>query len=87
MTVPKPTLFPPETVLVVERGYFDNKPEAIVPFYASGVDESVMMRPKSAPVANLNNSTYDVAVPAVVGGGSGKKIQWNLESGLKGFKL
>jgi hypothetical protein len=60
-----------ESVLIIERGYFDDKPQAIIPVYASAVDESVMMRPTSAPVANLGNKTYSVAVPAVVGGGSG----------------
>ncbi|KAK3347230.1 GMC oxidoreductase-domain-containing protein, partial [Lasiosphaeria hispida] len=58
------------TVLVIERGYFDNKPEAIVPFYANGLDVSVLIPVPSAPNAKLNNSTSDVAVAAVVGGGS-----------------
>jgi hypothetical protein len=61
----------PESVLIIERGYFDDKPQAILPYYANGVDESVMMRPTSAPVARLNNQTFGVAVAAVVGGGSG----------------
>lgn len=58
------------TVLVIERGYFNDKPEAIVPWYANGLDASVMIRPQSAPNPKLNNSTYSVAVAAVVGGGS-----------------
>jgi choline dehydrogenase-like flavoprotein len=57
-------------VLVIERGYFDDKPEAIVPWYASGLDTSVMIRPESAPNPELNNTTSLVAVAAVVGGGS-----------------
>ncbi|GAB1319759.1 Glucose-methanol-choline oxidoreductase N-terminal domain-containing protein [Madurella fahalii] len=61
---------PNTTVLVIERGYFDDKPEAIVPWYANGLDTSVMIRPRSAPNLKLNNSTYLVAVAAVVGGGS-----------------
>jgi hypothetical protein len=60
--------------LIIERGYFDDKPQAIVPYYASGVDETVTMRPKSAPVARLNNETWNVAVAAVVGGGSSKSL-------------
>ncbi|KAK8102420.1 hypothetical protein PG984_015566 [Apiospora sp. TS-2023a] len=58
------------SVLVIERGGFDDKPQAIVPYYATGLDPSVMLRPKSAPVPNLNNSQWDVNVAAVVGGGS-----------------
>ncbi|KAK8073298.1 Pyranose dehydrogenase 1 [Apiospora phragmitis] len=58
------------SVLVIERGDFDDKPQVIVPYYATGLDTSVMMRPKSATVPNLNNSQWDVAVAAVVGGGS-----------------
>jgi choline dehydrogenase-like flavoprotein len=57
-------------VLVIERGYFDDKPEAIVPWYANGLDTSVMIRPQSAPIPGLRNATYSVAVAAVVGGGS-----------------
>jgi choline dehydrogenase-like flavoprotein len=58
------------TVLVIERGYFDDKPEAIVPWYANQLDTSVMIRPQSAPHPELNNTTSLVAVAAVVGGGS-----------------
>jgi choline dehydrogenase-like flavoprotein len=58
------------TVLVIERGYFDDKPEAIVPWYANQLDTSVMIRPQSAPHPELNNTTSPVAVAAVVGGGS-----------------
>ncbi|KAK4040167.1 pyranose dehydrogenase 3 [Parachaetomium inaequale] len=58
------------TVLVIERGYFDDKPEATVPWYANGLDTSVMTRPESAPNPELNNTTSLVAVAAVVGGGS-----------------
>ncbi|KAK3291476.1 uncharacterized protein B0H64DRAFT_427067 [Chaetomium fimeti] len=58
------------TVLVIERGYFDDKPEAIVPWYAHGLDTSVMIRPESAPNPELDNTTSLVAVAAVVGGGS-----------------
>ncbi|OCL01860.1 GMC oxidoreductase [Glonium stellatum] len=58
------------TVLVIERGYFDNSPRAIVPYWAHGLDTSVMINPTSAPVANLNNATFPVPVAAVVGGGS-----------------
>ncbi|KAK8037316.1 hypothetical protein PG991_000662 [Apiospora marii] len=61
---------PHTSVLVIERGDFDDKPQAIVPYYATGLDTSVMIRPKSAPVPNLNNSQWDVNVAAVVGGGS-----------------
>jgi choline dehydrogenase-like flavoprotein len=57
-------------VLVIERGYFDDKPEAIVPWYANALDTSVMIRPVSAPNPELNNTTSLVAVAAVVGGGS-----------------
>ncbi|KAH8597097.1 hypothetical protein B0O99DRAFT_739689 [Bisporella sp. PMI_857] len=59
-----------KTVLVIERGYLDDKPQAIIPYYAYTVDESVMMRVTSAPNPKLNNATYAVAVPAVVGGGT-----------------
>ncbi|KAK4151279.1 pyranose dehydrogenase 3 [Chaetomidium leptoderma] len=58
------------SVLVIERGYFDDKPEAIVPWYANQLDDSVMIRPESAPNPELNNTTSSVAVAAVVGGGS-----------------
>ncbi|KAK3935485.1 putative GMC oxidoreductase [Diplogelasinospora grovesii] len=59
------------TVLVIERGDFDNKPQAIVPYWANALDTSVLMRVPSAPNAKLNNSTASsVAVAAVVGGGS-----------------
>ena len=60
----------PETVLVIERGYLDDKPQAIIPYLGNTVDESVMMRPISAPVPKLNNSTFSVAVAGVVGGGT-----------------
>ncbi|EHK98176.1 putative sterigmatocystin biosynthesis monooxygenase stcF [Glarea lozoyensis 74030] len=72
-----------KTVLIIERGYFDDKPEAILPYYAKGVDESVMMRPRSAPVARLNNQTFGVAVAAVVGGGSGQTGREILFRGLR----
>ncbi|KAK3375612.1 hypothetical protein B0T24DRAFT_697926 [Lasiosphaeria ovina] len=58
------------TVLIIERGYFDNKPEAIVPWYGNLLDTSVLINPESAPNPKLNTSTFSVAVPAVVGGGS-----------------
>ncbi|KAK8092763.1 alcohol oxidase [Apiospora kogelbergensis] len=61
---------PETTVLVLERGGFDDKPQAVVPYYANGLDTSVMIRPKSAPVPHLNNTQWDVNVAAVVGGGS-----------------
>ncbi|KAK5659097.1 hypothetical protein OQA88_1187 [Cercophora sp. LCS_1] len=61
---------PRTSVLVIERGYFDDKPQAIVPYYANELDVSVLISPESAPNAKLNNSTSSVAVPAVVGGGS-----------------
>ncbi|KAK6839123.1 cellobiose dehydrogenase [Apiospora arundinis] len=57
---------PQTTVLVIERGGFDDKPQAIVPYYANGLDTSVMLRPKSAPIPNLNNTQWDVNVAAVV---------------------
>jgi choline dehydrogenase-like flavoprotein len=57
-------------VLVIERGYFDDKPEATVPWYANGLDTSVMINPQSAPNRELNNATSSVAVAAVVGSGS-----------------
>lgn len=37
--------------MVIERGGFDDKPQAIVPYYAS-----VMISPKSEPVLNLKNT-------------------------------
>jgi len=58
------------SVLVIERGDFDDKPEAIVPWYANLMDTSVMIRPESAPNPKLKNATYPVPVAAVVGGGS-----------------
>ncbi|KAA8624046.1 hypothetical protein SMACR_07654 [Sordaria macrospora] len=58
------------SVLVIERGSFDDKPEAIVPYYANGLDLDVLISPTSAPNPQLNNDTFSVAVPAVVGGGS-----------------
>ncbi|KAK4185998.1 putative GMC oxidoreductase [Podospora australis] len=57
-----------KTVLVIERGYFDDKPEAIIPYYGNGVDTSVAISPQSAPIAKLNNATRSVTVAAVVGG-------------------
>jgi len=60
----------PATVLVIERGYLDDKPQAIIPYLGNSVDESVMIRPISAPVPKLNNSTFSVAVAGVVGGGT-----------------
>ncbi|KAK0658681.1 putative GMC oxidoreductase [Cercophora samala] len=56
------------TVLVIERGYFDDKPEAIIPWYSNAVDTSVLVSPRSAPNPKLNNSTHSVTVAAVVGG-------------------
>ncbi|KAK4175132.1 putative GMC oxidoreductase [Triangularia setosa] len=56
------------TVLVIERGYFDDKPEAIIPWYANAVDTSVLLSPQSAPNPKLNNATRSVTVAAVVGG-------------------
>jgi len=58
------------SVLVIERGDFDNKPQAIVPYFANELDTSVLISPISAPNEKLNNATSAVAVPAVVGGGS-----------------
>ena len=57
-------------MLVIERGDFDDKPEAIIPYYGNLLDTSVLMRVPSAPNEKLNNSTYSVAAAAVVGGGS-----------------
>jgi choline dehydrogenase-like flavoprotein len=56
--------------MVVERGGFSSGPRATVPYWATGLDESVLIQPVSAPNPKLNNSTFSVAVPAVVGGGS-----------------
>ncbi|PKS08531.1 hypothetical protein jhhlp_004916 [Lomentospora prolificans] len=56
------------TVLVVERGGFANGPRAIVPYWANDLDTSLMIGPTSAPVTNLNNATFQVAVASVVGG-------------------
>ena len=58
------------SVLVIERGDFDNKPEAIIPYYGNLLDTSVLIRVPSASNEKLNNSTYSVAAAAVVGGGS-----------------
>lgn len=55
---------------MIERGYFDDKPEAIVPYYANSLDQDVLISPISAPNPELNNDTFSVSVPAVVGGGS-----------------
>ncbi|KAK0615221.1 hypothetical protein B0T17DRAFT_497829 [Bombardia bombarda] len=52
------------------RSDFDNKPEAIVPYYGNLLDTSVLINPISAPNVKLNNRTWPIAVPAVVGGGS-----------------
>jgi len=60
----------PDSVLVIERGDFDNKPQAIIPYWANALDTTVMSRPVSAPVAALNNITVNVPVAAVVGGGT-----------------
>ena len=57
-------------VLVAERGYFDDKLEAIIPYYANFLDTSVMKNFPSAPIASLNNASFSVPVAAVVGGGS-----------------
>ncbi|KAK3954442.1 hypothetical protein QBC32DRAFT_312061 [Pseudoneurospora amorphoporcata] len=43
---------------------------AIVPYYANGLDLDVLISPTSAPNPRLNNDTFSVAVPAVVGRGS-----------------
>jgi choline dehydrogenase-like flavoprotein len=56
------------TVLVIERGDFDNKPEATIPYYGTALDTSVMMNFPSAPIAALNNASFRVPVAAVVGG-------------------
>lgn len=56
------------TVLVIERGYFDDKPEAIIPWYSTAVDTSVLLNPRSAPNSKLYNATHNVTVAAVVGG-------------------
>lgn len=69
-------------MLVLERGYFDDKPQAIIPAYASAVDESVMMRPTSVPIVELNGRRVGVAVAAVVGGGSGMIIRFLLSTSL-----
>ncbi|KAK3395201.1 hypothetical protein B0H63DRAFT_64937 [Podospora didyma] len=58
------------SVLVLERGGFDDKIEAIVPWYGNLLDTSVLLNPQSAPVAKLNNATWSVAVANVVGGGT-----------------
>ncbi|KAK3987279.1 putative GMC oxidoreductase [Cladorrhinum sp. PSN332] len=58
------------TVLLIERGYFDDKPEAYIPYYALGVDITQTISPRSAPNPKLNNSTRTVTVAAVVGGAS-----------------
>ncbi|KAK4223093.1 putative GMC oxidoreductase [Podospora fimiseda] len=58
------------TVLVIERGYFDDKPEAYIPYYAQGVDFTQTISPRSAPILKLNNSTRSDTVAAVVGGAS-----------------
>ncbi|KAK3316986.1 hypothetical protein B0H66DRAFT_641715 [Apodospora peruviana] len=58
------------TVLVIERGYFDDKPEAIIPWYGNLLDTSVLASVPSAPNPKLNNATFPVSVAAVVGGGS-----------------
>ncbi|KAK0616387.1 hypothetical protein B0T14DRAFT_433981 [Immersiella caudata] len=52
------------------KRYFNDKLQAIVPYYANELDTSVLISPVSAPNAKLNNSTSEVAVAAVVGGGS-----------------
>ncbi|KAL2149057.1 hypothetical protein VTH82DRAFT_1743 [Thermothelomyces myriococcoides] len=56
------------TVLVIERGDFDDKPQAIVPWYATQLDTSVLMPPKVAPIPGLDNTTSILPVAAVVGG-------------------
>ncbi|KAM7205373.1 putative GMC oxidoreductase [Naviculisporaceae sp. PSN 640] len=58
------------TVLVIERGDFDNKPEAIVPWYGNLLDVSVIDFVPSAPNPKLGNAVSSVAVASVVGGGS-----------------
>ncbi|KAK3370445.1 hypothetical protein B0H63DRAFT_440840 [Podospora didyma] len=58
------------SVLVIERGDFDNKPQAIVPYYGNLLDTSVLIRVPAAPDEKLNNLSYSVAAAAVVGGGS-----------------
>ena len=55
---------------MIERGDFDNKPQAIIPYYGNLLDTSVLIHVPSDPDAKLNNSTYSVAAAAVVGGGS-----------------
>lgn len=58
------------TVLVIERGDFDNKPEAIIPWYGNLLDVDVVDFVPSAPNPKLRNNTWHVAVASVVGGGS-----------------
>ncbi|KAF2003327.1 GMC oxidoreductase [Amniculicola lignicola CBS 123094] len=58
------------TVLVVERGYLDNDQKAIVPWWGTGLDTTVMLNFPSAPIPGLNNASFRVPVAAVVGGGS-----------------
>ncbi|KAM7223034.1 pyranose dehydrogenase 3 [Rhypophila decipiens] len=58
------------TVLVIERGDFDNKPEAIVPWYGNLLDVSVIDFVPSAPNPKLGNAVSSVAVASVVGGGT-----------------
>ncbi|KAB5551259.1 hypothetical protein GE09DRAFT_965429 [Coniochaeta sp. 2T2.1] len=52
------------------KSTFANGPRATVPWWANGLDTSLLRAPTSAPVAGLHNKTFSVAVPAVVGGGS-----------------
>jgi len=58
------------SVLVIERGDFDDKFSATVPGLVDAVDSSIIMRVPSAPNEKLSNSTFSVAAAAVVGGGS-----------------
>jgi choline dehydrogenase-like flavoprotein len=65
-----PLIHASETVLVVERGYLDNSPKAIIPWWGTQLDTSVMLNFPSAPIPELNNVSFRVPVPAVVGGGT-----------------
>ena len=58
------------SVLVIERGDFDDKFSATIPGLVDAVDSSIIMRVPSAPNEKLSNSTFSVAAAAVVGGGS-----------------
>ncbi|KUJ13879.1 alcohol oxidase [Mollisia scopiformis] len=61
---------PSISVLVIENGYIDNRPATSIPYLATILNTGDMYDIFSAPVPNLGNQSFRVAVGNVVGGGT-----------------